>query len=216
MNTTKAKSNVRAGFTLVEILVALTTMGVLASILFAVFGRVQENGRSTVCQSKLKQLALAVQQYSQDSDGRYPNDRVQPQLFPYIKSTALIECPTHEGRSLPFPGTPDSHFYIWGYYYNGVQLNIKGKDQSGISFTGRHEASVLNTSTTWVFGDDNPAFLPTAGGGGFLAYSQCGTGQGFWATLHNGGANYAFLDGHVKWLTPSAIDRLACSPAPTS
>jgi prepilin-type processing-associated H-X9-DG protein len=27
-----------------------------------------------------------------------------------------------------------------------------------------------------------------------------------WATRHNDGANYVFLDGHAKWLKPAAID----------
>jgi prepilin-type processing-associated H-X9-DG protein len=30
--------------------------------------------------------------------------------------------------------------------------------------------------------------------------------SGAWAVRHNGGANYAFIDGHGKWLKPDNID----------
>jgi len=59
----------KAGFTLVEVLVVLVVTAVLAAILFAVFARVREKGRITVCQSNLKQIASAMQQYVQDSNG---------------------------------------------------------------------------------------------------------------------------------------------------
>ena len=38
----------------------------LATILFPVFASVRERGRRTVCQSNLKQIAVAMQQFVQD------------------------------------------------------------------------------------------------------------------------------------------------------
>src|SRR5690606_37952193 len=54
------------------ILVVIAIIALLAAILFPVFGRVRENGRSKVCLSNLKQLGLAFQQYTADSGRRYP------------------------------------------------------------------------------------------------------------------------------------------------
>ncbi len=65
-----------AGFTLVELLTVIAVVTVLTSILLTVFSRVREKGRSAVCQSRLKQLALAMQQYNQDHEGRYPGANV--------------------------------------------------------------------------------------------------------------------------------------------
>ena len=59
-------------FTLIELLVVLAIISILAAILFPVFARVRENARRASCQSNLKQLALGILQYTQDSDERMP------------------------------------------------------------------------------------------------------------------------------------------------
>jgi prepilin-type N-terminal cleavage/methylation domain-containing protein/prepilin-type processing-associated H-X9-DG protein len=62
----------RSAFTLIELLVVIAIIAILAAILFPVFGRARENGRRSVCQSNLKQIGLAVLQYSQDYDEKFP------------------------------------------------------------------------------------------------------------------------------------------------
>ena len=54
------------------LLVVVAIMAALATILFPVFASVRERGRRTVCQSNLKQIAVAMQQYVQDCGGIYP------------------------------------------------------------------------------------------------------------------------------------------------
>ena len=69
-NTWRAAN--RSGFTLIELLVVIAIVAVIAAILFPVFAGVRERGRRTVCQSNLKQIATAMQQYVQDNGGVYP------------------------------------------------------------------------------------------------------------------------------------------------
>jgi general secretion pathway protein G len=59
-------------FTLIELLVVIAIIAILAALLFPVFATVKAAARQSVCQSNLKQIGGAVQQYAQDWDGVYP------------------------------------------------------------------------------------------------------------------------------------------------
>ena len=65
------KTKRRYGFTLIELLVVIAIISILAAILFPVFARARENARRTSCLSNLKQIGMAVMQYTQDYDDFY-------------------------------------------------------------------------------------------------------------------------------------------------
>ncbi len=67
-----APNTPRPAFTLVEMLIVISIIGLLAAILFPVFAKVRESGRRASCLSNLKQLGLAFTQYTQDYGGRFP------------------------------------------------------------------------------------------------------------------------------------------------
>ena len=62
----------RRAFTLIELLVVIAIIAILASILFPVFVKVREKARITECESNLKQFALGILEYAQDSDEDMP------------------------------------------------------------------------------------------------------------------------------------------------
>jgi prepilin-type N-terminal cleavage/methylation domain-containing protein/prepilin-type processing-associated H-X9-DG protein len=67
------RSVCRAGFTLVELLVVISIIGVLLGIILPAVESARESARSTQCKSNLRQLGLAYEQYL-DQYGVYPVD----------------------------------------------------------------------------------------------------------------------------------------------
>ncbi len=120
---------IRRAFTLIELLVVVAIIGILAAILFPVFGRARENARRSSCQSNLKQIGLGLVQYSQDYDETFVADwfetasapgNTNPQnsstpaykwmdaIYPYVKNEQVFNCPSAKDKR----ATP------WKYFAN--------------------------------------------------------------------------------------------------
>ncbi len=101
------------GFTLIELMVVIAIIGLVAAMLFPVFGRVREGARRSSCQSNLKQIGMALIQYSQDYDEKQVADWFGPDpgateaegtvngrykwcdaIYPYLNTKQVFTCPS--------------------------------------------------------------------------------------------------------------------------
>lgn len=206
----------RLSFTLTELLVVVGILAVLAAVVLPVMANARESGRRSVCQNNLRQIAVAIQLYTQDYDGTYPletsvliQNGVRTQfswnhaLLPYLKDPHVFHCPSHPDR-----GQGDQH-----YTYNGKRLNTLLPQRPTALRFGNHEASLPATATIWTTVDSGGIGADDVLHDLRAVTSSCGRSY-LGSTLHRGGGNYAFLDGHVAWLTPEAAAETECQSEP--
>ena len=194
--------NQKRAFTLIELLVVIAIIAILAAILFPVFAKAREKARQASCSSNMKQLGLAMIQYTQDYDGCYrassydaPGPLVTPYqgegrwqslsyYYPYIKNQQVYQCPSI--RSLLTYGElvrvpPDSHI---GPLWDG---NVEAFDAMADKTPGGIAGTIIIAEASniwlWDWGEDDGR-------------------QSLFPRLrqpHNEGLNCAYMDGHVKW-----------------
>jgi prepilin-type N-terminal cleavage/methylation domain-containing protein/prepilin-type processing-associated H-X9-DG protein len=215
----------QTGFTLIELLTVLAIIVVLAAILFPVFARARENARRASCQSNLRNLGLAIVQYVQDYDSRYPpamngalpwDSIIQPYVGAVVKINApsgIFKCPSdyfirNSGRTprsyaMPQPGA-DNSSGMSGTYISTAPVHYIGWTESQIPAPSGTLLLVEH-----MFSKDKASGNNLGDTANVTCYGPSWPGfrsQDYEATvpIHLGGWNYLFVDGHVKWLRPEA------------
>jgi prepilin-type N-terminal cleavage/methylation domain-containing protein/prepilin-type processing-associated H-X9-DG protein len=229
MNTRRVEHTpVKRGFTLIELLVTIAIISILASILFPVFARARENARRASCLSNLKQIGLGFMMYIQDYDEHYPANFTNfvdgthriyyfAAVAPYIQSKQVWYCPSQSVTSTtiqmngsyaqlaysPWASTD----YMPNYYYNFL---FGGNDLVGSTY--RLSQAALTTPSylfiLWDMETNYPSVEANCVGGANHYGCRPGdtpstpaAGEG----IHLSGDNYAFADGHVKWLARTSV-----------
>jgi prepilin-type N-terminal cleavage/methylation domain-containing protein/prepilin-type processing-associated H-X9-DG protein len=219
----------RRGFTLIELLVVIAIIAILAAILFPVFAKAREKARQTSCLSNLKQLMLALVMYKQDYDEKWPRhcwgDTVcapNPAAsnwpngaYAYIKNKQIFECGSNSPGCM-MPAVRQQNPAVWGtggtnYGFNEM-LFFQGAGMSDARLKYPAETLVLaDCRCQWIGGYWSVAFparsnltrvqvaARSTGPGPGICCAGGWSAQADEATLHNGGSNLAFADGHAKW-----------------
>jgi len=210
------------GFTLIELLVVIAIIAILAAILFPVFARAREKARQASCASNVKQIQLGVLMYAQDYDELLPLEQIviggdgnttgvdgcwRGMIIPYVKNVQIFTCPSHRPSTPLFTGAYNEQGYNASYaindWHQGVsgETNLIGTSQPA----GKALASVTDAAST-VFVLESPGspddICPASQQSHGLSLSG---GNLTAARRHNDGANYSFVDGHVKWLKPDVL-----------
>ncbi|MCX6812785.1 MAG: DUF1559 domain-containing protein [Candidatus Berkelbacteria bacterium] len=210
----------RRGFTLIELLVVIAIIAILAAILFPVFARAREKARQASCSSNEKQIMLGILMYVQDYDEALPGAWASGsaglwsvRIMPYVKNNQLFVCPSNATMGAgwggyDWPGAPFPTSY-------GFNCNASGK--ALCNRIGRI-ASFTQPSMCIIIGDIwnanwgninsiqiNDGRLNPVGTNVCWGNNRCPMFDQNPSTIHNGGANYGHLDGHVKWYRNDAI-----------
>ena len=224
----------KSAFTLIELLVVIAIIAILAAILFPVFARARENARRSSCQSNLKQIGLGFQQYIQDYDEKYPvfnssnntssnnGQGWAANLQPYLKSEQIFQCPSDTtgpsaGADLLARANASGFTDYWMNYNVSTQNQANFAQVSNTLLSGDGTPTGGQTTSTY-----NAIYQPKLTTGTLPVTTGAPLCQVSWSDAsaqsinsaanknggsekHLEGANYAFADGHVKWLKPSKI-----------
>ena len=196
------------GFTLIELLVVIAIIAILAAILFPVFARAREKARQTSCLSNVKQMSLGVHMYIQDYDETLPfaliytaTSAPRPwaggsgtylywpdQIYPYVMNRQVFTCPSNAGDWI-------------GYGWN-VYLGYCGNHPTRFTeiYTGVKLARITYPAEHIVIADHHGGAYPSWAFYRLWGSTSCDPAS--WATIHNGGWNVGFVDGHAKWMKP--------------
>lgn len=193
----KDSNSQRGGFTFWQVALVLATLAFLAAVLIPVFGRSREpGGRRRICPSNLKQISLGFKQYVQDYDAKYPPIALDAQivgtpastfgwadsLYPYVKSKQILQCNLEKNG----PNSDPTQSGYTDYWFNA-------------RMAGKSERVLDEQALTVAMGD---------GASSNARYHLWGIPRSWMGNTasplyrHVEGANYAFVDGHTKWLRP--------------
>lgn len=204
------------GFTLIELLVVIAIIAILASILFPVFSRARENARRASCASNLKQLSLAVLQYTQDYDELLPTTTIGPSGVNLVGWVFYTSWPAQDTAGAFDVTKGNIYPYVKSAQVYVCPSDTKGR-ASGNSYAINHCLTAQNSISAGQNGPKSlAAFQSPANIAMMTEEKYAGTGPstddgdiGFGYEISNRhleGSNLSFLDGHVKWYRPEKVE----------
>jgi prepilin-type N-terminal cleavage/methylation domain-containing protein/prepilin-type processing-associated H-X9-DG protein len=161
----------RRGFTLIELLVVIAIIAILAAILFPVFAKAREKARQSDCLSNLKQLGLAVAQYTSDNNEKFPllnnwgakpATEWMPEIYPYVKAGGVFSCPDDSSTQQIDYGGAGNRAQAFSYH-NSYLWNLQTPNgAASVSISTLTLNSVVKPATTVLLCDGASVLSATA------------------------------------------------------
>ena len=189
-----------AGFTLVELLVVITLIGILAGLLVPSLAKAKSRARSIGCLSNLKQWGLATCLYASDNQDFLPPDGTpnpgerSTNVGWYIQLPQVLGLPRYHDQAWRTNAAVNPGRSVWicpsnprrsnGRNLFHYCLNERVNGTAGNDQPVRLSAIPQTAALVWLFDSKN---LPAVGYWGYVH-----------TNLHSGGAQFLFLDGHAR------------------
>ncbi|MDD2708754.1 MAG: prepilin-type N-terminal cleavage/methylation domain-containing protein [Verrucomicrobiae bacterium] len=205
-----------AGFTLIELLCVICIMSILAALLSPALKKTRDQAKQIVCVNNLRQLGDAAHLYANDNDGGLPLGYVKDgsvytywydRLFPYLKNGNIMRCPGLKKNTSGDTLEWITEYPAGKYNYTKVQYEqigygwnigtaaggyLDGAGYNNLVDTNKKLSQCWRPAETVMAADISP----------WTKYALCYSAANiaFLSSIHAGGGNYLFVDGHVEWL----------------
>jgi prepilin-type N-terminal cleavage/methylation domain-containing protein len=179
------------GFTLVELLVVITIIGILAAMVFPAMTSAMRRTARMTCGQNLKQVQIALEAYFNDNENTYP-----------YTGTTGDNANKHFGLLFPRWCTSEAIFICRGAQARGYKADNKiDQNPTGMTRTEALKAGENCYAYAFGLGAPNTADSPLA----CDQLASTGVNSQKWATAGLGsnhgteGANVVYRDGHVDF-----------------
>ena len=203
-------------FTLIELLIVIAIIAILASMLLPALQKARDKAMSTKCSEQMKELGLALIQYTSDCSDFFPpiiqkrGDTTTNWSFylvtlNYITSIQMRQCPAHyrQPRSIAdlIIKNPKAASASGSISY-GLNTHIGRSQRYGSSTFPYHPSAKITQirkhSATILLGETVMATGSTIGYGNFILSPVSGsTDEGSIRVDHGQITNVLWVDGHV-------------------
>ena len=211
-----SRSNVgraNKGFTLIELLVVIAIIAILAAILFPAFAKAREAARRSSCSSNMKQIGVALMQYTQEYDEKYPIGNAGDSIAwtvvvqPYLKSAQIFSCPSNTknqtfmqntGNTIPMSYAANGTNAVVNQMGGRAPINDDANNSSG--YGGGAALASIDAPAQLILVYENSGTNPYS-----IQYDLANlASNNFNFQNHLGTSNFLFGDGHVKSMRPTA------------
>jgi prepilin-type N-terminal cleavage/methylation domain-containing protein/prepilin-type processing-associated H-X9-DG protein len=190
------------GFTLIEMLVVIAILAILMSLIAPAVGRAQRSAQNATCQSNLRQIGLAFQNYAVDHRGRMARVQIHPPVHGFWVDNVW------PGILRDYLGMGESTGHVPASAWTTVtlcpaELRAEGRTPANTYFTYGVNSNV-NSVLDSLGATRSPSQTMLAGCG-----HKDPAHNPWWASLqlsrlphfrHNGRSNFVYFDGHVSSL----------------
>lgn len=209
----------RRAFSLIELLTVIAIIAILAAMLLPVLSTAKAKSKRVVCANQLKQLALGVQMYAPDNDGKLPQNNPQNQgtntwvlgnmksaldatnqtlirlgkLFPYVSDTAIYHCPADSSQ---INGVPRARSFSMNGWMGSRYMARETGNAAFRTFVRDSEVAAAGAASLWLIMDEHERSLDDSW---FLVtMDDSRPFESLPALRHERGAGINFGDGHVE------------------